>query len=470
MEFMVKKFLITILTFVIFLSFPFFSYADIDGKPFNPPVSSGTITSLYGKRSLFGRSFHYGIDIAVPVGTPVRAAQDGRVTISSYRGGYGYLVELKHEGELNYFHTRYGHNSRLVVKVGDYVNKGEIIAYSGNTGDSTGPHVHYEVRRSNTPIDPLIHTDFSGFDHTGVPNVSLSNVVDYIVMGIENSVVIFFNIMEEKAIHPFMANLPMIVQVDLDISKALIVQQIHKIIGFIAKMFMPFTIFFYIAKMTALNLLGEQREFIKETLFKSCKAGILIEFSLFFCGMFLGIATSIIMAFAEFVDSDYSKIMYSYETVMELFSAAGINAFLVILNFFVYLILIVVIFVRIIDIALLTVLTPLMIPFGEFADRSLYSRFLQLYVSIPVAQFLTVLCFAFAIGFAEISTPTLQSLGFLGKGIISLASAIYALLHPETLKRMFQLNSIQAIDSMLIAGKSLMVVSKDNLDIKEHTA
>lgn len=94
---------------------------------------------------------HQGIDIPVRIGTPVRATAEGQVTIAGTRGGYGLLVEINHG---NGYRTRYGHNSRLAVRVGQKVKKGQIIAYSGNTGTSTGPHVHYEVRINNVPVDP----------------------------------------------------------------------------------------------------------------------------------------------------------------------------------------------------------------------------------------------------------------------------------------------------------------------------
>ncbi len=95
--------------------------------------------------------FHHGIDIPSRIGTPVRATAEGTVTIAGPRGGYGLLVEINHG---NGYRTRYGHNSRLAVRVGQKVKKGQIIAYVGNTGTSTGPHVHYEVRLNNVPVDP----------------------------------------------------------------------------------------------------------------------------------------------------------------------------------------------------------------------------------------------------------------------------------------------------------------------------
>jgi murein DD-endopeptidase MepM/ murein hydrolase activator NlpD len=112
------------------------------------PVS-GPVTSPFGWR--WGR-MHEGIDIAVPSGTPVHAAQSGRVIIAGWMGGYGNLVVIDHGGGLS---TAYGHNSSFAVGAGSSVSQGQVVAYSGSTGNSTGPHVHFEVRVNGSPVDPL---------------------------------------------------------------------------------------------------------------------------------------------------------------------------------------------------------------------------------------------------------------------------------------------------------------------------
>lgn len=117
-------------------------------RAFSWPVR-GRISSRFGWR--WGRQ-HEGIDIAVPTGTPVRAAAPGRVVFAGWGGGYGYLVSIDHGSGVV---TRYAHNSRLVVRVGQRVGRGQIVAYSGNTGNSTGPHVHFEIRYRGQAVDPL---------------------------------------------------------------------------------------------------------------------------------------------------------------------------------------------------------------------------------------------------------------------------------------------------------------------------
>jgi murein DD-endopeptidase MepM/ murein hydrolase activator NlpD len=112
------------------------------------PVS-GPVTSGFGSR--WGR-MHEGIDIAVGSGTPVHAAAAGTVIYAGWMEGYGNLVVLDHGGGLS---TAYAHNSSLVVSVGRTVAAGEVVAYSGSTGHSTGPHVHFEVRVNGSPVDPL---------------------------------------------------------------------------------------------------------------------------------------------------------------------------------------------------------------------------------------------------------------------------------------------------------------------------
>lgn len=116
-------------------------------KAFDWPVR-GRISSTYGPR--WGK-MHNGLDIAISTGTPVKAAADGRITFAGWNGGYGILVIIDHG---NGIETRYAHNSRLNVKVGQKVTRGETVAYSGNTGVSTGPHVHFEIRYRNNPVNP----------------------------------------------------------------------------------------------------------------------------------------------------------------------------------------------------------------------------------------------------------------------------------------------------------------------------
>lgn len=108
----------------------------------------GSITSRYGRR--WGE-LHTGLDIAVPRGTAVKAADSGVVSFSGWNGGYGYCVIINHK---NGYQTLYGHNSKLSVKVGQQVSKGQKIASSGSTGRSTGPHVHFEVRKNGVPQNP----------------------------------------------------------------------------------------------------------------------------------------------------------------------------------------------------------------------------------------------------------------------------------------------------------------------------
>lgn len=122
-----------------------------DAAPKGWPVS-GRITSDFGYRVFRGnRDFHTGIDIAVWYRTPVAATADGVVIAAGWLGGYGWAVKIQHaEG----WSTIYGHLSRYLVDVGDQIKRGQIIGLSGNSGNSTGPHLHYEIRLNDVPIDP----------------------------------------------------------------------------------------------------------------------------------------------------------------------------------------------------------------------------------------------------------------------------------------------------------------------------
>jgi murein DD-endopeptidase MepM/ murein hydrolase activator NlpD len=115
--------------------------------------AAGKLTSRFGRR--WGR-MHKGIDIAGPVGTPINAAADGVAIAAGWNsGGYGNLVEIRHSDGTT---TRYGHNSRLLVAVGQIVRQGQQIAEMGSTGHSTGSHLHFEIRPSGgAAVNPIAH-------------------------------------------------------------------------------------------------------------------------------------------------------------------------------------------------------------------------------------------------------------------------------------------------------------------------
>lgn len=122
--------------------------------PTGSPVQGGYISSLFGWRSdpITGkREFHEGLDFAGKPGTPISAVAAGIVTWSGPRYGYGNLVEINHGGGII---TRYAHNSKNLVAVGDKVEKGEVIAVMGSTGRSTGTHVHFEMLKNGKPVNP----------------------------------------------------------------------------------------------------------------------------------------------------------------------------------------------------------------------------------------------------------------------------------------------------------------------------
>lgn len=114
------------------------------------PVS-GIITSRFGVSSRIRSSNHTGLDIATSTGTPIKAAAAGTVTFSGYKGSYGYMVVLSHG---NGVQTYYGHCSQLYVSAGQTVSQGATIAAVGSTGNSTGPHLHLEIRVNGVAYDP----------------------------------------------------------------------------------------------------------------------------------------------------------------------------------------------------------------------------------------------------------------------------------------------------------------------------
>ena len=138
-------------------------YIGADG--FCSPIGAGwesVVTSEFGYRSdpFTGETRgHTGMDLAVPTGTPIRAALPGTVTVSQYNSSYGYYVMIDHGNGLS---TLYGHNSQLLAQVGQTVEAGDIISLSGSTGRSTGPHLHFEVRVNGQRTNPRAYLPPSG--------------------------------------------------------------------------------------------------------------------------------------------------------------------------------------------------------------------------------------------------------------------------------------------------------------------
>ena len=127
---------------------------DRNAVPSREPIANSYITSSFGRRAdpiRGGRQFHKGIDFEADVGDPVMAVADGVVSFSGVRSGYGNVVEIDHG---NGYVTRYAHNSRLLVRVGDLVRAGDQVAKAGSTGHSTGAHVHFEVWDDGRVVNP----------------------------------------------------------------------------------------------------------------------------------------------------------------------------------------------------------------------------------------------------------------------------------------------------------------------------
>ena len=123
------------------------------------PISGGRQSSGFGRRNAPTKgasSYHKGIDWATPTGTAVYASCGGTVARAGWGSGYGYVVYIDHEDGRQ---TRYGHLSKVLVNVGQQVKQGEKIALSGNTGVSTGPHIHFEILINGSQVDPLKYLD-----------------------------------------------------------------------------------------------------------------------------------------------------------------------------------------------------------------------------------------------------------------------------------------------------------------------
>ena len=125
------------------------------------PVQSGYVNSNFGYREdpFNGKvRFHHGLDIAVNIGTKVYAPADGKVKFVGRQSGWGKVLKIDHG---NGYRTVYAHLSRIVVKPGSEIKRGDLVAESGNSGRSSGPHLHYEVHKYGVPQDPMDYF-FSG--------------------------------------------------------------------------------------------------------------------------------------------------------------------------------------------------------------------------------------------------------------------------------------------------------------------
>lgn len=126
-----------------------------EAYPSGWPVRSGWVSSYYGMRRdpFHGRpAFHQGIDFAASKGTEIRSAAAGMVEFAGNKEGYGLMVQIRHG---NGYQTRYGHASKLLVKSGRMVKRGDVIAHVGSTGRSTSPHLHFEVLKNGKAANPL---------------------------------------------------------------------------------------------------------------------------------------------------------------------------------------------------------------------------------------------------------------------------------------------------------------------------
>jgi murein DD-endopeptidase MepM/ murein hydrolase activator NlpD len=115
--------------------------------PVNPKQAS--VSAAFGPRG--NGSWHQGIDLSAPKGTPVRATADGRVVVAERKGAWGRMVLIDHG---NGYETRFAHLKRIKVERGEKVRRGEVVGTVGESGNATGPHLHYEVLISGTPVDP----------------------------------------------------------------------------------------------------------------------------------------------------------------------------------------------------------------------------------------------------------------------------------------------------------------------------
>ena len=127
---------------------------------FAHPAPGYVVTSEFGSCRDWCTRRHQGIDLATPTGTSIRAANGGRIDFAGWASGYGYMIDITHCGK---FTTRYAHLSQFLVKQGQSVARGQVIARSGNSGVGSGPHLHFEIRKGGpwgAPVNPRYYITF----------------------------------------------------------------------------------------------------------------------------------------------------------------------------------------------------------------------------------------------------------------------------------------------------------------------
>ena len=127
------------------------SLADVNGVQIAVLPVTGRISSRYASVSRLRVSTHTGLDIAATKGTPIYVVADGTVISAGWSGSYGYLVKVDHGNNVE---TWYAHTSKMYVKAGDVVSAGDMIAAVGSSGNSTGPHLHFEIRINGEHVNP----------------------------------------------------------------------------------------------------------------------------------------------------------------------------------------------------------------------------------------------------------------------------------------------------------------------------
>lgn len=150
------------------------------------PASCKIITQRYGnKSSRYVGGYHTGVDIGCKAGSPIYAAHDGKVVVAGWKGAYGNTVELAANDS---FYTSYHHMSRIAARVGQNVSAGSVIGYIGSTGQSTGPHLHFEVRKGGKAVDPMPYLNGAAIPSGG--GIVQAGITDDI-LGVSQAVAVY---------------------------------------------------------------------------------------------------------------------------------------------------------------------------------------------------------------------------------------------------------------------------------------
>lgn len=290
--------------------------------------------------------------------------------------------------------------------------------------------------------------------NTSNVEIVVESVIQAITDGIFDFLNIFYEYAQYKVQHPLIAGIPTVCNVGLDITGVSTVVILFNSVRRIGYVFTPYLILFYIYKCIYLGLIGQKKEFLNEVLYKTAKCYILMYSALSLAKSFILTCTLIINIFIEYVDADFAQLFLPTDKTSEIVHFI-LNSLTLTMIMVLAMLLYVLVLMRLMDLALIMVLTPLIIPFAEFVDRGLYTRTINIFIGIPIAHFTTILCLSVAYGFSLDTTPAIKSIGVIGTVVITISSMIFTIASQSSIKSIFKIHTVDVVNLLVDTIKGI---------------